>query len=185
VKRNYRKLSADRVRAINAKILEADKKLFLRRIRNIIITTVVLFILIIVAYAAYTWYVGNQVGVAPVTQTETIPATEKPNLTPLTPAANAAVGVAAYSFPSIAAPGDSLNISIHTLQDSTCKVSLKYNDIEVKNSDLIDKVADLYGNVSWSFTMPVSAQEGKWPTTVTCERNTKTGVYSQDIIVKR
>ena len=70
------------------------------------------------------------------------------------------------------------------MQDAVCKVSLKFNDNEVKSAGLIDKVADLYGNVGWKFTMPVNAQAGKWPTSITCERNTKSGVYSQDIIVK-
>ena len=186
MKRNYRKLSVDRVRAINARILEADKKLFIRRIRNIIIATLVLLVFVVVAYAAYAWYADSQVpSIAPVEQTDTVQTAQRPNLTPTTPAPDATVGVSSYSFPSIVAPGDELSISIHTLQDAVCKVTLKHNDIEVKNADLIDKVADLYGNVGWSFKMPVNAEDGKWPTTIICERNTKTGEYSQDIIVKR
>ena len=183
MKRDYRKLSVDRVRAINARILEADKKLFIRRIRNIIIATITIFILIIAAFAIYGWYMGNQNSPAPITE-DTTQVNQNPNLTPSTPAADANVGVAAYSFPSTASAGEEVSISIHTLQDAVCKISLKFNDAEVKNTELINKVADLYGNVGWKFTMPVNAQAGKWPTTVTCERNTKTGVYSQDIIVK-
>lgn len=183
MKRNYRKLSVSRLKAINARVLEADKKLFLRRIRNIIIATVLLLILVIGVGAAYTWYTGSR-AIDDTQAVEAAQTNQYPTLAPTKPADDASVGVASHLFTTPVKPGGEVSVSIRTLQSATCKIILKYDKTAVSNPGLIDKVADEYGIVSWKWTMPANAQQGKWPVEITCLRNTKSGYLSKDLIVK-
>jgi hypothetical protein len=185
MKRSYPRLSRYRLRAINARILEADKKLFIRRVRNLVIAVLALLSLTVSAGIAYAWYTANQSG--PVAEDiAPISTAYRPNLTPSKPPEDANVGVAAHSFTSPIEPGGRVNVSIKTLPDAVCKISLKYDKEKesVINPSLVDKIADEYGTVNWTWTMAENSQTGKWPVDITCTRGTKSGVYSQDLIVK-
>lgn len=169
------------------------RKKILKRLRNILIGSLILLIILVTAGAIYTWYMGQN---TPIYREDN--ASESKTYSDLKPTVNndpnQAVGVAIQSMSSPVAPGSEVFISVRTTPGANCKISVEYNKDTVETMkmkvapmsgpDLIDKKADDWGIVNWSWDVPTSAKIGKWYTTVSCYKGSKWANAVGDLIVK-
>jgi hypothetical protein len=137
-----------------------------------------MLVLFIGAGVAYTWYMGKNVDPKDV-------AVPKNNNTSTTtvikhaqPGANAQEGVEVQSLVSPVIPGSNTSITVRALPYSTCTISFIYNNITSKDSGLVNKTADDFGMVSWSWTVGESVPIGNWPAKVICTWKGRTAVVS-------
>ncbi|MDN5275383.1 MAG: exported protein of unknown function [Candidatus Saccharibacteria bacterium] len=143
----------------------------LKLVRDIAIGSVVLVILAIALGVLYIWYTGQQgaqVADAATASEEVSPAYAAPNVQPKKPSADAQIGASVQMLTSPVAPGKNASITVRTLPEATCTIEVSYNDVISKDSGLSKKVADVYGLVSWSWTVDNTAAIGEWPVKVTC-----------------
>lgn len=164
--------------------VKKKKNPFVKFIRNLLIGFLLLALLAFAIGAAYVWYTGrNNDGRFDSMQTgDSIKA-------PIIEAAqvdeNARVGVALQMIDSPVTPGSGTSISVRTNREAVCTISVKYNEVEVKNPDFIEKTANEFGGVDWDWQVEPDAPIGKWPVTVSCKKNKQWGVYTAELqIVK-
>jgi flagellar basal body-associated protein FliL len=150
-------------RDFNFRILPRMKKTIL----NTLITVTVLIILFLGAGIAYV-LVSEKTPVeqpVPAAKTSGEPsALPKPSQ----PSPNAPEQVAVENLTSPVKPGTNSALTIKTNATSTCTISVTYNGVASKDSGLTPKVADAYGNATWSWTVDASAPAGTWPVKATC-----------------
>ena len=138
-----------------------------KTVRNTLIAVVSLIALFLGSGVAYVWYSGRtpvkQPG--PVSTKSTEPsALPKPSL----PGPNAPEQAALQALTSPVKAGENSSINVKTNATSTCTINVSYNNVPSKDSGLTPKIADDYGNVSWSWTVASTAPAGTWPVKVTC-----------------
>lgn len=150
--------------------------------RNIAISAFVMLILLASAGVAYTYFFGPS---ASEVVTPKAVAEVQPLPKPAVPADNAPEGVAIGAFTTPVKPGDNASMQVHTQPTSTCTISITYNGVVATDSGLLSKTADDYGTVGWSWTVPVSTPEGKWPVKVTCTYHGRSGVYQAELEVSK
>ena len=155
----------------------------LRTIRNILISAFVLLVLFGGAGVAYILYYGDD----PVPEKKVEAATDtNPTLPrPRKPSPNAIVGVSIQALMSPVKPGENSSVSIKTLPEASCVITVTYNGVVSKDSGLATKVADAYGAASWSWTVDKTTPVGKWPVKVLCSRNTSSGMVLGDLVVQK
>ena len=146
------------------------------------ISAVVLLAIFVVAGIVYTWYMGRNVDssaiATPVDTTD-----EYAEVKSVRPAENVPESVAVQYFTTPVLPGSNAAISVRTKPDSTCEISVIYDKIPSTDSGLIDKTADEYGMVSWSWSVSDSVPIGKWPVKVTCYYGEQWAVGTGDLEV--
>lgn len=161
------------------------KQRALKYIRNITISFVVLLILLLIAGAAYTWYMGQN-SVDPVdtaaipVQSELVPVIKHPQ-----PAADAKVGASIQMLTTPVAPGSNASMTVKTNPGAKCLIAAIYNKVRSTDSGLVSKIADEYGIVDWTWTVESSVPLGKWPVTVTCSNEKNSGVVTGDLVVAK
>lgn len=151
---------------------------------KITISVIILLALMVGGLVAYTWYVGKN---SPAVERDIDPNEGKPmapKLEPKTPDANARVGVSVQSI-TAASPGSNASVTIRTLRDSKCTISVEYNGVKSTDSGLAPKTADEWGMVTWSWSVEPTVPEGKWPVKMLCERNKQSGAVQADLEVKK
>jgi hypothetical protein len=157
----------------------------LRTIRNIAISIAVMAVLFGGAGVAYLYFTGKNNTNA---QAEPIP-DPKPQAsglpTPHKPSANAPESAGVEALTSPVKPGENSSITVQTLPTSNCTITVTYNNIPSKDSGLIPKAADDYGNVSWSWKVEPATAEGIWPVKVTCAYNKKSAVVIGNLQVSK
>lgn len=156
------------------------RKESLRRTTTI---TIVLALLLVTGGVGYTWYMGEQ-KTAAVATAEPAPS-RRIEMKPVKQDPNAAVGVSVQMLSTPVQPGQNASISIRTNQNADCTIVVKYGETVSTDSGLIKKTADDYGTVSWSWTVPATAPEGKGTVKVDCARKAKSGSVTGDLIIKR
>jgi len=158
------------------------KKRIIKLIRKISISIAIVLLSLVAVGVGYTWYMGKNVDSSsiakPVDTTK-----DYVEVKNVKPAENVPESVAVQSFTTPVLPGSNASISIRTKPDSTCKISVIYNKIASTDSGLVDKTADEYGMVSWSWSIEASAPIGKWPVTVTCYYGEQWAVGTGDLEV--
>lgn len=155
-----------------------------KTVRNVAISAFVLLFLLAGSGVAYTYFFGPSA--AETAATPKVEAAEaQPLPAPAKPADNAPEGVAIGSFTTPVKPGDNASIQVHTQPTSTCTIAVTYNGVTATDSGLINKTADDYGTVGWSWTVPAATPEGKWPVKVTCTYHSRSGVYQADLEVSK
>lgn len=102
---------------------------------------------------------------------------------PTKPAENTPVSASVQSLDSPIVPGMNVAMTVRTKPESTCSIKFIYNEITSTDSGLIDKVADEYGMVSWSWTVDGGVPLGVWPVKVTCVLGEKSAVVIGDLEV--
>jgi hypothetical protein len=142
----------------------------LRTVRNIAITVVVLLVLFVGAGVGYLYITGNS-NDTNANQTPPPPPPETGLPKPVKPAPNAPENAAVEVLTSPVAVGSNASISVKTNAGSTCTISVTYNNVPSKDSGLITKNSDDYGNVTWAWTVDKTAPVGTWPVKVTCVYN--------------
>lgn len=161
-----------------------QKKRILKAVRNIAISIVVLAVIFVGIGVGYTWLNGKNKLPAAATATDTSTTSSHAALpAPVQPPANAQEGVAVQSLTSPVAPGDNASIIAQTNAGSWCTISVTYGTTKSTDSGLKGKTADAYGSVTWTWTVEPSVPVGKWPVTVTCTRNGKSGLVTGTLVV--
>lgn len=136
---------------------------------------------------AYSWYMSQQEEVA----LEPLPARTSTNVLPSVnrePADNAQVSVSVQAFGDTVAPGSNTSLTIKTLQKAVCSITFSY-DAPTKtisrDSGLIPKQADEFGQVNWTWTVTPDVPQGKWPVEVICAYGDKSAYSRTDMTVAR
>ncbi|HET9721526.1 MAG TPA: hypothetical protein VFP32_00660 [Candidatus Saccharimonadales bacterium] len=102
---------------------------------------------------------------------------------PHVPSPESPIGAAVESLISPVSPGSNSSITVHTAPHAKCAISVKYNQVVSTDSGLSPKLADDYGQVSWTWTVDSSAPTGKWPVVVNCQYLTHSTVVQSDLEV--
>ena len=144
--------------------------------RNISISILVMVLIFIIAAVAYVYLTGGQ-----TTQNKKAEQTVKPAtpeiLKPVQPSANAPEGVAIESFLTPVKAGENTTLSIRSNAGSTCSIEVTYkNDIKSHDSGLTSRKTDIYGFVTWTWTVEKTVPPGTYPAKVTCVYNGRSGV---------
>lgn len=134
-----------------------------------LILTVALF-----GYGIYSVYSGDKYNTPKLTTSLTT--SYKPLPPPPKPAVNAPESVFIESLDSPVAPGTNTSIIINALAGSKCTISVLYKNTPATDSGLVAKIADSYGNITWSWGVPANTPSGNWPVTVNCAYHAKTAV---------
>lgn len=158
------------------------KKRIVRYIRNALIGSVVLLIVLIGIGVAYTWFMGRDRDTSPVVVEEAQPEAVS-TIKPPQPASNTPVSASVQSLTSPVVPGDNALITVRTKPNATCSIVVEYNKVPSNDSGLVSKVADDFGIVSWVWTVEPSTPLGKWPATVTCVLEERSAVVVGDLLV--
>jgi hypothetical protein len=156
----------------------------IRFFRNVLIAFFILVILAVAAGFIYTWYMGQH-SIVKDTAVPTKTTAKTTNTEPVQLAPNAKEGVSIQSLTTPVQPGANASIDIQTNRDSTCTITVVYNNVPSKDAGLSPKTADEYGLASWSWTVGSTVPVGKWPVTVTCVWNKKTALVIGDLIIQK
>jgi hypothetical protein len=157
----------------------------LKKIRNSIIASLAIGLILVGSGVGYTWYMGRTP--LPASSLMVAPQQKNTDSAPVHHAVVAATvpeSVAVQSLTSPVAPGENASVTITTNPDSSCTITVVYDKLPAKDSGLVAKTADEFGSVTWSWTVDKAAPTGKWPATITCLRNAKTAVVVGDLVVQ-
>jgi hypothetical protein len=141
-----------------------------RTIRNIAITVVVLLVLFGGAAVGYLYFMGNSTDTK-ADQAPIAPPPETGLPKPTKPAPNAPEQASIEVLTSPVPVGSNASASVKTNAGSTCSISVTYNNVPSKDSGLVPRNSDDYGNVTWSWTVDKTAPVGTWPVKITCVYN--------------
>lgn len=159
------------------------RKRFLRRLVRTVVAFFVILALTVGGFVLYAW-LGNEEAPAGTIATPKVKAQleDKSNTTNLDP--ESPVGVSVQSLTTPTAPGSNVLLIAKTRPNATCTITAEYDKVKSQDSGLIQKDADDYGMVQWSWAVGPAVPEGKWPVTVTCTFDEKSGVVVGDLEVK-
>lgn len=143
--------------------------------RRALASGVALFLVLVVAGIAYTFFSDSQASPKAAAQSSVLSADSIQPIRPVKPAANAPVGAAVEAFSSLVTLGSDASISVRTLPGSKCKIEVLYNKIPAVDPGLSPKIADDFGTVSWDWTVGPDTLPGMWPVNVTCARHGRMG----------
>lgn len=158
------------------------RKRHVRRMQKIVLAGVILVLLFAIAGAIYTWWMGRHA--KPETGNSISSRQAKPLPKPMSSDPNAPVGVYIQTMNSPVTSGDNVVLGVHTTPGATCVIKVEYNKVPVKDSGIVDKVADDYGVAMWSWTIPADAPVGKWPVDITCSYGKQSGYMHGDLEIK-
>lgn len=148
------------------------------RAKNITIAVLLIVLIMIVAAVVYVWYSGlnpaEQAAIKPV-DTESIAPKIKTHLTD----PNAPVGIVQQTFVGTVVPPANAFISIKTNTSAACQIQVTYhNNTKSNDTGLVPKIADDFGVVQWSWSVPAGIPVGKYPVEITCANQMqKSGYY--------
>lgn len=157
-----------------------------RTVRNILITALTMVVLCGIAGVGYVLLSGKSPAKsASSDQMPTAPAPDSGLPKPIKPAANAPEQAAIEELESPVAIGSNTSMTVKTNPDSTCTISVSYNGVEAKDSGLTPKPSDVYGNVTWAWTINKTTPAGTWPVKVTCVYNKRSAVVIGDLQITK
>lgn len=153
-----------------------------KKTRNLFIGAGSIFAIILACGIFYTWHYGNdsKVVIAPEPVAVSTGSIVKRSSNP-----NARVGASVQMLTSPVQPGSEASINVKTNSEALCKIEVTYDNVLSKNPALKPQRADIYGIVSWSWTVESSAPAGKWPVKVTCANQKYSGMVIGDLEVVR
>jgi hypothetical protein len=157
----------------------------LKAIRNIALSIIVLAVIFVGVGVGYVLITGRTSTEA---KTEPVPPSAEPGAAipkPNKPAPNAPESAGIESLDTPVKIGQNTSMSVKTLPNSVCTISFTYSNIVSKDSGLVQKNADDYGNVTWSWTISGDVPVGKWPAKATCSYNKKSAIVIGDVEVTR
>ncbi len=147
-----------------------------KRVKNISISITVMVLIFVIAGVAYVYFSGGQTAQDKAAQHIKTPSTPD-ILKPVKPSANAPEGVAIESFLTPVKAGDNTSISTRSNAGSTCTIDVTYNnDVKSHDSGLVSRKTDIYGFVTWTWTVEKTVPAGTYPVKVTCVYNGRSGV---------
>lgn len=135
-----------------------------------------MLLIFVIAGVVYVFYVDRQQPAPPkksAAKTDSEPSVFKP----VAPAANAQEGVSIQSLLSPVAAGSNTSMSIRSNAGSTCSILVTYNGGAISHdSGLAPQKTDVYGFVTWTWTVEKTVAPGTYPVKVTCVYNGRSGV---------
>ena len=147
-----------------------------KTVKNILISAGTMLVLFVIAGLVYVYITGRSG--EPTKAVKSTAKTSQPDvIKPVAPAANAPEGVAIESFTTPVKSGENTSMSIRTNAGSVCTILVTYaNGVVSKDSGLAPKTADVYGFVTWTWTVDSSVPVGVWPVKATCNYHDRSGV---------
>lgn len=150
---------------------------------KIALSALTLIVLFFLAGFIYT-YLGDHAAAPKPNLAQAAAAQYKPIAPPPKPGPNADVGVAEEAFDTPVTPGSPTSIIINTTAGATCSISVTLNGVKDSDPALNPKVADAFGNVTWSWLVPSHTPFGNWPVAVTCRLGSHWAVFDDVLVVK-
>jgi hypothetical protein len=144
---------------------------------------VTLLVLLIAAGVGYTWYMSEYGESTQSIQPPAAPRGGVQNTTRPKIPDTASIGVSVQSITSPVTPGSNASIMVKTNPEANCDVSVVYDKAPAKDSGLVQKKADEYGIVEWTWTVDSNAPLGSWPVEVTCANKKNSAVVKNDLRV--
>ncbi len=153
--------------------------------RNVALSAVVLFMMAFAGGIGYTFYMDSNsepkaVAAAPVSSTA-----QPSVIKPVQPAADAKESAAVEAFTSMVAVNTNASISVKTNAGSACTIMVLYNNLPAKDSGLVPKLADDFGNVTWSWTVGPDTPLGMWPININCAYHGKSAFVQAQLDVTK
>jgi hypothetical protein len=157
----------------------------LRTLRNIVLSIIALAVVFVGAGAAYVLYTGRTSSEAKAEPVAPSPSPGAAIPIPHKPGPNAPESASVESLSSPVKTGQNTSMTVRTLPNSVCTATFTYNNIVSKDSGLVQKNADDYGNVTWAWTISGDVPAGKWPAKVMCTYNKKSAMVIGDVEVTK
>jgi len=149
-----------------------------RTMRRVVLSVVILVVLLVASAVIYVWYVGqhpSEKALQTVDTRSAAPTIKTPTVDP-----NAPVGIAQESFSGTAAPGSNASITVKTNPGAACQITVKVNNNNatlLPDTGLVPKIADEFGIIDWSWTVPKNILPGILPVEITCANAAKKSAY--------
>lgn len=135
---------------------------------------VILLVLMLLTGVIYVWYMGRHPArqVVKTITPSAAPSIKAPKVSP-----DAPVSIVQQTFSGSVPAGGNAGLSIKTNPGAACQITVKVNSAPLPDAGLVPKIADEFGMVDWSWTVPRNVLPGKWPTEVTCANDQKKSAY--------
>lgn len=172
-----------------ARSSETKRSRFLKALRNLGIIIAVLVLIVAAVYVVMLWL--NKPQVAHVAEPDATNQQNPAFIAPRKPPQDVAIGSSIQAISSPVSPGSNASLTIRTTESAVCSVKVVRIDAEmreaqrVSDSGLIDKTADDFGVVTWTWTMPADAVIAPWQADINCTRGTKSTRSIGEIIVQK
>lgn len=169
-------------RQVRSKVSLYGRKMRRKRLRRTIITIIILVALLFGLGFVYTWYVGRQPLDDKANQPAPQPVVQKrPTVREVNE--NAQVGIVQQTLTTPIKPPANIEFSVKTNNGAACQIRVTYDKTESKDSGLVPKIADDFGVVVWTWSVPLGTPVGKWPLDVTCANQTHSAYYRGELEV--
>lgn len=155
------------------------------RARNIAISVAVLLTLAIVGGVGYTWYMGKYAKVEPSAIAAPADALPEPVVEVRKQAPDAVVSASVQMITSPLEPGMNAMITVKTNNEAKCTIKVVYDKTPSTDSGLVEKIADEYGMVNWTWTVEPTAPLGSWPVWVTCANEKNSAAVKADLKLEK
>lgn len=152
-----------------------------RTVRRVVVAVFFLLIGLVVGGIIYVWYMGQHPGGQTTQKIDT--KSTAPTIRTYTLPEDAPVGIVQQSFSGSATPGSNAALSIKTNPGAACQITVKVNNTPLPDTGLVPKIADEFGIVNWSWTIPLNVLPGKWPVEITCANAKKSAYHKVDLEV--
>lgn len=172
--------------AINKRVASSGRSIHERRHRKRMVARTfiaigILLLLLIVAAVVYVWYMGQHPSQPTTQQIDTT--SIAPKLKPPTFDPNAPVGIVRQTFSGSVTAGSNAAITVKTQPKAVCQITVKVKETNLPDNGLVPKMADEFGMVDWSWTVPKNVPTGKWPVEITCANDAKKSGYLKEELV--
>lgn len=158
----------------------------LRTVRNIAIATVSLAVVIVGGGVGYAWYSGQHAEDNAAAFAKPGESFKQETIEPVKVSQTGRLGVSVQMLTSPVAPGSNASMMVRTNPLANCLITVEYaNKSQSKDSGLVQKKADEYGIVEWTWTVEPSVPLGTSPVTVTCANQKNSAVVEADLIVAK
>lgn len=146
-----------------------------RTIQRVVVSVSVLLVLLVGGAVVYVWYMGQHPVQTEQKKIDTTP--NAPVRNTYQPPADAVVAIVQQTFSATVVQGSNASLSIRTNPKAACQISVKVHNTALPDTGLVPKIADEFGIVDWSWTMPKNVLPGSWPVEVTCANEKKSAYY--------
>lgn len=158
------------------------RRRLLGRALRVTLSFIIILVLAVGGFVLYAWLGSEEAPVATVADPKAKAQLEDRSKS-VTLDPSAPVGVSVQSITSPTSPGSNVLMVVKTRPDATCTITAEYNKVKSTDSGLVEKTADDFGMAQWSWAVGPAVPEGKWPVTVTCSFNGKSGMVIGDLEV--
>ena len=147
--------------------------------------TIALLFLIVCVGIGYTIYQERHLAKTAIEKPDVIVPTDVNPIKPPTIGVNVPEGAAIETLTSQVVVGGTVIVNVKTNPLSTCTIAVGYDKVFSKGVGLLDKVADDFGVVSWTWNIDKTIPEGSWPLNVNCSLNKQSAFVQAYILVTK